>query len=107
MSSKRLRVEKAALESLFQYLDNPALLPVWVVLVSHFALLIAPLALAVHRGGSVLAVVGLVGFVLGTAYLVGVEVRHRGRPGLLTGSLIGTWGISVGLTWLGITTNFI
>ncbi len=107
MSSRRLRLEKAALEGLFQYLDNLALLPVWLVLVSHFALLIAPLALAVHRHGSVLAVIGLGLFVAGTAYLIRVEVVHRGRPGLLTGSLLGTWGISAGLTWLGITTDFI
>lgn len=84
---------------LLPYVDDFALWPVLVAVLGHVVVILVPLQLAMLRGPSLIAAALLALLLAGSGEVARMEVRARGRPGIITGVIVGTWAISVPCTY--------
>lgn len=82
------------------FLREPALWPVAVAVVGHVVVLLAVILLTAARSPSPWAWAALILLGLSTGGQVVREIRATGRPGLWTGTLLGTWAAAAGLALL-------
>ncbi len=85
------KAERTLAETIFEYLDNPALWPVFIALLGHFAIVLAPLLRSAWVDHSPRAGVVLLLALAGTFAGGSFERKMRGRLGWLTVSLVLTW----------------
>ena len=89
----------------FPYVEEMALWPVLVALLGHVVVIIVPLMLHIYRHGAGYnaAVLGL--FLVGSMWLVRVELQARGGPGGVTWVMLGTWLSTLPLAWFAESTG--
>ncbi len=81
-------------------LRDTALLPVVLVVAGHVVAFTAPMlifALRDRKVGAQLALLGLLALTIGCTRF---EIRTRGRPGLLSGWVGGTWLAALATAWV-------
>jgi hypothetical protein len=83
----RTRLERA----LLPYLREQTLWPVLFAVLVHVIALVAPLLVLGLRDGHLWSLLGVGAFGALTGTLVGLEVRERRRPGLVTLLIGGVW----------------
>ena len=89
------RLERAVLP----FLREPTLWPVFLVMLAHVLLVLAPLLVLAFRDAHAGSITALVVFSAASVFGIRLEVRDRGRPGLLAILVFTIWAISGACAW--------
>jgi hypothetical protein len=80
-------------------LRDPSLLPLVLVMAGHLVAFVTPVLIFASRDRQIGAQMAALGLIVLTYGCVRFEFRRNGRPGLLSGWIVGTWVAAIAAAW--------